>query len=194
MEGTNMKRRFYAIASLVAMFSMVLAPAAMAQPATGGLTSDVTGTVTDADTGEVVGDFIGDLSITGIVRDGRQLVFDGVLNGVVEDADGNIVESIVDEEVQFAGDLTRAGGEQGNRCDILFLDLGPINLELLGLVVDLSDVQLDVYAVPGAGNLLGNLLCAVAGLLDGPGLGGGILNAVDRLLDRVTGILDGLLG
>ncbi len=24
-------------------------------------------------------------------------------------------------------------------------------------------------AVPGSGNLLGNLLCAVAGLLDGPG-------------------------
>ena len=41
-----------------------------------------------------------------------------------------------------------------------------MHLDLLGLVVDLAPIHLDVTAVPGAGNLLGNLLCAVAGLLD----------------------------
>jgi hypothetical protein len=51
-------------------------------------------------------------------------------------------------------------------CDILNLDIGAIHLNLLGLVVDLAPIHLDVTAVPGAGNLLGNLLCAVAGLLD----------------------------
>ncbi|WP_205829549.1 hypothetical protein [Microbacterium sp. MEC084] len=54
-------------------------------------------------------------------------------------------------------------------CDILTLDLGPLHLDLLGLVVDLAPVNLDVTAQPGAGNLLGNLLCAVAGLLDRDG-------------------------
>jgi hypothetical protein len=52
-------------------------------------------------------------------------------------------------------------------CDILFLNLGPLHLDLLGLTVDLSEVTLDINAVPGAGNLLGNLLCALTGLLDG---------------------------
>lgn len=51
-------------------------------------------------------------------------------------------------------------------CPILHLDLGPLNLHILGLQVDLSRVILDITAVSGAGNLLGNLLCAVARLLD----------------------------
>jgi hypothetical protein len=56
-------------------------------------------------------------------------------------------------------------------CSILSLDLGPLELILLGLRVALDPVVLLVEAIPGAGELLGNLLCAVAGLLDG-GLGG----------------------
>ena len=51
-------------------------------------------------------------------------------------------------------------------CPILHLDLGPLNLDILGLQVDLSRVILDITAASGAGNLLGNLLCAIAGLLD----------------------------
>ena len=45
--------------------------------------------------------------------------------------------------------------------------LGPLNLNLLGLVIDLNQVVLNITAVPGAGNLLGNLLCAVVNLLNG---------------------------
>ncbi len=45
-------------------------------------------------------------------------------------------------------------------CNILTLNLGAIHLNLLGLVVDLAPVNLNITAVPGAGNLLGNLaLC-----------------------------------
>jgi len=61
-------------------------------------------------------------------------------------------------------------GTQQEACDILTLTLGPLDLNLLGLRVQLNQVQLDITAVPGAGNLLGNLLCAVAGLLDSPRL------------------------
>jgi hypothetical protein len=53
-------------------------------------------------------------------------------------------------------------------CDILHLELGPLNLDLLGLVVNLNQVVLDIDAQAGAGNLLGNLLCAIVGLLDSP--------------------------
>jgi hypothetical protein len=51
-------------------------------------------------------------------------------------------------------------------CPILHLDLGPLHLDLLGLKIDLSEIVLDITAVQGPGNLLGNLLCAIAGLLD----------------------------
>ena len=46
------------------------------------------------------------------------------------------------------------------------LSLGPLDLNLLGLVVHLDEVDLTIDAESGSGNLLGNLLCAVAGLLE----------------------------
>jgi hypothetical protein len=51
-------------------------------------------------------------------------------------------------------------------CQVLNLRLGPVNLDLLGLVVRTNRINLRIDAVPGAGNLLGNLLCAITGLLD----------------------------
>jgi hypothetical protein len=59
------------------------------------------------------------------------------------------------------------GAAPANVCQILNLTLGPLHLNLLGLVVDLNRVHLRITAVRGPGNLLGNLLCAVAHLLDG---------------------------
>ena len=53
-----------------------------------------------------------------------------------------------------------------NACEILDLVLGPINLNLLGLVVRTNRINVRIDAVPGPGNLLGNLLCAITGLLD----------------------------
>lgn len=58
----------------------------------------------------------------------------------------------------------RRAGSGG--CAILNLELGPINLNLLGLQVDTSKICLNVTGERGPGNLLGNLLCEVAGLLD----------------------------
>ena len=46
----------------------------------------------------------------------------------------------------------------GNACSILSLDLGPINLNVLGLVVRTNQIQLRIDAVQGPGNLLGNLV------------------------------------
>jgi|RhiMetdeSRZDD1v2_1073273.scaffolds.fasta_scaffold22987_5 hypothetical protein len=54
-------------------------------------------------------------------------------------------------------------------CRILDLTLGPLHLDLLGLVVDLNQVHLTITAQQGPGNLLGNLLCALAHLLDNTG-------------------------
>ena len=82
-----------------------------------------------------------------------------------------------------------AGRYVANRtCDILNLVLGPLDLDLLGLQVHLNRVVLNIVAVTGAGNLLGNLLCAVTGLLDG-GLGG-LLGQVRSLLNQILGVLN----
>ena len=71
-------------------------------------------------------------------------------------------------------------------CQILDLVLGPLDLNLLGLLVHLDTVHLNITAQQGPGNLLGNLLCAVAGLLDNPATPAGGLAG---LLNRILGIL-----
>jgi hypothetical protein len=124
--------------------------------------------------------FTGTISIDEITRSGSNLVF----SGTVENAAGALVGTF--EAV--AGTLSHGGSPL--RCDILFLDLGPIFLDVLGLEVDLSRIVLDIDAVAGPGNLLGNLLCAVVGLLDGGLLGGGLLDLLDRILDRINAILN----
>jgi hypothetical protein len=74
-------------------------------------------------------------------------------------------------------------------CQILNLVLGPINLNVPGLVISIPNpVVLNITAVPGAGNLLGNLLCDVANLLNG----GGALQQIATLLNQILGILSGL--
>ncbi len=74
-------------------------------------------------------------------------------------------------------------------CQILTLTLGPLDLNLLGLVVHLNQVVLTITAVPGAGNLLGNLLCDVANLLNA---GGPLSNLLGNLASLLTQILNAL--
>ena len=69
-------------------------------------------------------------------------------------------------------------------CEILHLELGPIDLNLLGLVVHVDRIVIDITAQPGPGNLLGNLLCAIAGLLDQPGA------PLDIIQDLLNSLLD----
>ena len=55
--------------------------------------------------------------------------------------------------------------QQEGECPILDLQLGPIDLNLLGLTVTTSPICLRVTAIEGGG-LLGDLLCAIARLLE----------------------------
>ncbi len=74
-------------------------------------------------------------------------------------------------------------------CNILRLTLGPLDLDLLGLVVHLNRVVLVIDAESGPGNLLGNLLCAVAGLLDGGLDLDAVLGSIADILNAILGIL-----
>ena len=95
----------------------------------------------------------------------------------------------------FTGTVTTAAGTAtgtqalalpvsaaGTTCAILHLTLGPLDLNLLGLQVHLNQVVLNIDAQSGPGNLLGNLLCAVAHLLDGPGPLAGLAALLNQIL------------
>jgi hypothetical protein len=153
-----MVRRLTLALTLMAMVGLVAAPAVAAAPPTRG----------DALAQTVEGATV---TVNSLTRDGTQLLADVT---VTNDLTGDSVTGLVPAAV-------------GAACDILTLDLGPLDLDVLGLVVELSEVNLDITAEPGPGNLLGNLLCAVAGLLDGPSP---LAGAIDRLL----GLINGLLG
>jgi hypothetical protein len=157
------------------------APAAPAQQAVGAVTAPVTGTFTDAQGG--TGTFTGTYTIDRFVQQGDAVTAEGTLTGALTDATGASVGSV--DAVPTALPLDVGATAAG--CEILDLVLGPLDLDLLGLVVHLNTVHLNITAEPGPGNLLGNLLCAVAGLLDGGGLGG-----LSGLLNQILAILRGL--
>jgi len=77
---------------------------------------------------------------------------------------------------------------------ILHLALGPVDLDLLGLVVHLDNchngpVTVDITAESGPGNLLGNLLGGLAHLLDGHANTNALLNKLDKIADAISGLL-----
>jgi hypothetical protein len=129
-------------------------------------------TMAVAGTGE--GTFTGTFQLQRFVTQDGAVFASGVLTGTVSDAAGvvgTVVRTITIPVV--VGEAT---------CEILHLDLGPLSLDLLGLQIDLSRIVLDITAQAGAGNLLGNLLCAVANLLNDPSGLSRILNSILDLL------------
>ena len=142
------------------------------------------------------GTFTGTITATKLSVDQatQQLTMTGVVNGTAMTAAGQVID-VVNQTVNTALSMARPGtGPLGlvqpaaqASCGILNLVLGPLHLDLLGLVVDLNQVILDVTAVSGTGNLLGNLLCAVTNLLDIPGA----IAAITNIIGNINSILSG---
>jgi len=161
----------------------------VAKTAQGKLNSRIVGTT--ANGRDVTGKFV---PLKFKNRNGR-VVVRGLLQGVVHNRDGSTrtfgvmrtmrVKSINGTPIR-TGTAARSAA-RAPACDVLRLVLGPLDLDLLGLQVHLDRVVLNIVAQSGAGNLLGNLLCAVAGLLDG-GLNG-LLGRIGNLLNRILGRL-----
>ncbi|THE63084.1 hypothetical protein D8Y22_21120 [Salinadaptatus halalkaliphilus] len=80
--------------------------------------------------------------------------------------------------------------ESDDASGVVHLDLEGLFLDVLGLEVNLNEVTLDVSARPGENNLLGNLLSAVSGLLDGPSA---VLDSVKSMLAKPKEWFTGLL-
>ena len=103
------------------------------------------------------------MNITGfttqVVNGVPQLAAIGSVTGTLEGANG-VLQSVA------IGNIIVPVVVTSPTCPILHLTLGPLNLDVLGVVITLNRVVLDITAVPGSGKLLGNLLCAVANLLN----------------------------
>jgi hypothetical protein len=130
-------------------------------------------TVTDA------GAFVGTLSVTGVQLVNGVLMAVGTITGNVLTPTGGVVPNSPTTQAISAPLQVSAS------CEILNLVLGPLDLNLLGLVVHLDQVVLNITAVPGAGNLLGNLLCSVANLLNSGAPLSTLLNNVVGLLNQI---------
>ena len=131
--------------------------------------------------------FAGTLVIQRFASVADQVVAVGIVNGVLTDTTSGTTSNVI-RQVRVPLDTSGSGGGDVSVaavCSILSLVLGPLNLDLLGLVIDLNQVVLNIDAVSGAGNLLGNLLCAVTNLLNG----GGSLTLITNLLNQILLIL-----
>ena len=94
-------------------------------------------------------------------------------------------------------DVTATPNPQDPSCPILNLRLGPINLNLLGLVVQTSAICLDITGFTNGG-ILGQLLCGLSNALNNgiplvTFLGNLPPNQLNMLLGGITNILNGAL-
>ena len=154
---------------------------AVATSATGLVFRNVTGVLADGRT------FRGTLRITSLApnpNDPNTVLASGTLTGIVRNATGGGVTRITQTFTNVVLGITNP---TPGTCRILDLDIGAIHLDLLGLVVDLAPVHLDIVAQAGPGNLLGNLLCALAGLLDQGSPLGNLLNQINAILANLLG-------
>lgn len=162
------------IALLTALAFSVAPASARAAAAPPPLDSvPVTGTAADGST------FTGTVVPTAFTSQDRRLLLNGTLSGTMRDASGATTGTVADTPVALPVALPSA------TCPILHLTLGPLDLDLLGLTVHLDRVVLDITAISGPGNLLGNLLCAIAGILDGTGDAA----ALPALVAQMNGLL-----
>jgi hypothetical protein len=182
-----------ALLSVAALTPTSLATAASAEK---GITAPITGTFKNPQTGAVVpGSFAGEIEITGLklAPDRRGLLLSGEVRGKADvpgqsnnrqikqafkDVPANLLRGapraqVVDDDAalsyRIVPDVVGGAAEvqQAQTCDILTLLIpGGIFLDLLGLQLIIAPIAILLQAVAGAGNLLGNLLCAIAGLLD----------------------------
>ncbi len=208
MENFRSKRVGGPLALLIALVVTVALAVATGGTATGSSApaAPAAASRTVAETGQgelrsrIVGETGNGREVTGYFvplkfsRDNGRVFVRGLIHGVVHNTDGSTrtfdvlrTRRVMTIEGVPAQTRTQAAAALAPACDILNLVLGPLDLDLLGLQVHLDRIVLNIVAQSGAGNLLGNLLCAVAGLLDG-GLSG-VLGRLTNLLNQILGLL-----
>jgi hypothetical protein len=155
-----MSRLHTAVATVAIACGLMLAPAAAnaAQGTATPLTQKVNVTGSKG--------FKGTYTIDRFIAKGGKLYSVGTLTGKAKGS-----KKVTKTNVRMPA-TTSTGAQKAQlppipgACQVLNLVLGPINLNLLGLSVRTNQINLRIDAVPGAGNLLGNLLCGITNLLN----------------------------
>jgi len=165
-----------AVAMVTAPMLMIPAPAAAAPPAGTGLVTSIFQTVPG------VGTFAGTLTTTSFSLVNGVINAVGTISGTFTPLVGT-AQTITNVPITIP--LTGFTGT----CQILHLHTGQIDLSLLGLNVTLAPIDLLITATAAPGNLLGNLLCAVAHLLDSGGPLANLLGGLTNLLNQIVGAI-----
>jgi hypothetical protein len=122
------------------------------------------------------------------VNDAGKLVASGTVTHPTKGEVGRFSDTLV--TVRQGQSVSAAGAsfaaQQQETCEILTLTLAPIYLNLLGLVVETTEINLVITGETGEGNLLGNLLCGITGILDDP-------SALSQILNQILALLGGTL-
>ena len=148
-------------------------------PVTGTFTAPTSGplsSLSSLSSGTMAGTFnINQFAVRNNASGQPQLVAIGNLIATLTNSSGQSQTTVLNNVV--------AAVDPTGTCPILSLTLGPLHLDLLGLVVDIPNpVNLNIVAQSGPGNLLGNLLCDVTGLLNGGGALQTIANDLNQIL------------
>lgn len=188
-------RKFGAVLAAVCAAALIVPVAAGAQTLPSGTSTASLSNVPVSGVAKNHKTFNGHFAVDRFVARGGKTFAVGTLTGKLGNKSINRSNVAMPASVGTGSPLGAA--HAAATCSVLHLVLGPVNLNLLGLVVTLGGgtlanqpIVLDITAVPGAGNLLGNLLCSVSNLLNGTGatpltssLTAGLLNLVNTLLN-----------
>jgi hypothetical protein len=160
-----------AAATLSCVLMLGVTSTAGAQTAT---TQDLTKRIAVTGTAKNGKKFVGTYTINRFISRGSRVLAVGTLKGRLKNR--RVHRSGVRIPVTGFADQGAAQSAQ-LVCRVLTLTLGPLDLNLLGLRVQLNQVNLRITAIPGGG-LLGDLLCGLTNLLNPPAVLGNDLAAV----------------
>jgi hypothetical protein len=184
----------YRSAAVAASFGLILsgaAPVAAAKksaPPQARVRLPIVGTAAGGAT------FAGTLSIERFAVRGSSVVAVGMVTGAVTDGSGTPIGSVLVGKVELPV-LVGAGAARAAAtpsavitqatCQVLHLDIGAINLNLLGLQFATAPITIDLAADDA--EVLGQLICTALELV------GNVVGLVD-ILNQILGLLTGLLG
>jgi hypothetical protein len=150
------------------------------------LTLPVTGTLTGG------GTFSGTFTLQRFaVRNSRPVAV-GILRGSGVAAAGAPLGTVFVAPVEFPVAVSGHAPEPGEPavqqvCELLNLDLGPINLDVLGLQLTTLPIDIDLIASGEGTDVLGQLICVILETV------GNVIGLVN-LLNQLLGLLGGLAG
>jgi hypothetical protein len=160
--------------ALLVPFSAAAAPSHASAPTSqSSVTNRLTGLPVSGTT-SAGGTFKGVLNVKRFAVQNNRVVALGTLNGTVRNSAGKVMGT-VHQAVTVPVALIDPS------CSILTLVIGPIHLNVLGLVVDVSQITVTITAQPGT--LLGGLLCQLAGATT--------LQQIVALLNQILALLGG---